>query len=86
MTVKKRFIPQLADVTPAEDDFSKMLETVDTSHVKEGSVVKGQVVEIYFFEIHRIRDIIEVCNRQTVIWQRPSFWQFILKSFFTANH
>lgn len=45
MTVKKRFIPQLADVTPAEDDFAKMLETVDTSHVKEGSVVKGQVVE-----------------------------------------
>ena len=45
MTVKKRFIPQLADVTPAADDFAKMLETVDTSHVKEGSVVKGQVVE-----------------------------------------
>lgn len=45
MTVKKRFIPQLADVTPAEDDFAKMLDTVDTSHVKEGSVVKGQVVE-----------------------------------------
>ena len=45
MTVKKRFIPQLADVTPAKDDFAKMLEKVDTSHVKEGSVVKGQVVE-----------------------------------------
>lgn len=45
MTVKKRFIPQLAEVTPAEDDFAKMLDTVDTSHVKEGSVVKGQVVE-----------------------------------------
>lgn len=45
MTIKKRFIPQLADVTPAEDDFAKMLDTVDTSHVKEGSVVKGQVVE-----------------------------------------
>jgi len=45
MTAKKRFIPQLADITPATDDFAKMLEKVDTSHVKEGSVVKGQVVE-----------------------------------------
>jgi len=45
MTVKKRFIPQLADIIPAKDDFGKMLEKVDTSHVKEGLVVKGQVVE-----------------------------------------
>lgn len=43
---KKRFIPQLADVVPAKEDFAKLLETVDTSHVKEGSVVKGQVVSV----------------------------------------
>lgn len=43
---KKRFIPQLADVVPAEEDFAKLLETVDTSHVKERSVVKGQVVSV----------------------------------------
>ena len=45
MKIKKRFIPQLADVAVAVEDFSKLLETFDTSHVKEGSVVKGQVVE-----------------------------------------
>ena len=45
MAAKKRFIPQLIDITAATEDFAKMLETVDTSHVKEGSVVKGQVVE-----------------------------------------
>ncbi|MDP4709236.1 MAG: 30S ribosomal protein S1 [Rickettsiaceae bacterium] len=43
---KKRFIPQLADFTPSTEDFSKLLESVDTSHVKEGSVVKGQVVDV----------------------------------------
>lgn len=43
--IKKRFIPQLADVAPSTEDFAKLLESVDTSHVKEGSVVKGQVVE-----------------------------------------
>ena len=46
MKTKKRFIPQLADVTPQVEDFAKLLETVSTSHVKEGSVVKGQVVEV----------------------------------------
>jgi len=43
---KKRFIPQLADFTPSTEDFAKLLESVDTSHVKEGSVVKGQVVDV----------------------------------------
>ncbi len=45
MTIKKRFVPQLANVAPSNEDFAKLLETVTTSHVKEGSVVKGQVVE-----------------------------------------
>ena len=46
MKLKKRFIPQLAEVTTPTEDFAKLLESFDTSHVKEGSVVKGQVVEI----------------------------------------
>lgn len=46
MTIKKRFIPQLADLTPSTEDFSELLKSVDTSHIKEGSVVKGQVVEV----------------------------------------
>ena len=46
MNIKKRFIPQLADVAVVKEDFSKLLESFDTSHVKEGSVVKGQVVEV----------------------------------------
>lgn len=41
---KKRFVPQLSDITVTSDDFESMLNNVDTSHVKEGSVVKGQVV------------------------------------------
>ena len=45
MTIKKRFVPQLANVAPSDEDFAKLLETVTTSYVKEGSVVKGQVVE-----------------------------------------
>ncbi|MCC8370716.1 MAG: 30S ribosomal protein S1 [Rickettsia endosymbiont of Stiretrus anchorago] len=45
--LKQRFVPQLAAVNHEfEDDFSKMLETVDTSHIKPGTVVKGQVVDI----------------------------------------
>jgi len=45
--IKQRFVPQLAAVNHEfEDDFSKMLETVDTSHIKPGTVVKGQVVDI----------------------------------------
>lgn len=49
MTTKlqQKFVPQLAAVNHEfEDDFSKMLETVDTSHIKPGTVVKGQVVDI----------------------------------------
>lgn len=45
MLKKKRFIPQLNDVTPINEDFATLLETVSTSHVKEGMVIKGQVVE-----------------------------------------
>ncbi|MGX6960419.1 MAG: 30S ribosomal protein S1 [Rickettsia endosymbiont of Pentastiridius leporinus] len=45
--LKQRFVAQLASINhDFEDDFSKMLETVDTSHIKEGTVVKGQVVGI----------------------------------------
>ncbi|WP_341792352.1 30S ribosomal protein S1 [Rickettsia endosymbiont of Gonocerus acuteangulatus] len=45
--LKQRFVPQLAAVNHEfEDDFSKMLENVDTSHIKPGTVVKGQVVDI----------------------------------------
>ncbi|WP_341788972.1 30S ribosomal protein S1 [Rickettsia endosymbiont of Lasioglossum villosulum] len=45
--LKQRFVPQLAAVNHEfEDNFSKMLETVDTSHIKPGTVVKGQVVDI----------------------------------------
>ncbi|KJV79741.1 30S ribosomal S1 domain protein [Rickettsia hoogstraalii str. RCCE3] len=48
MSIKKqRFVPQLAAINHEfEEDFSKMLETVDTSHIKEKTVVKGQVIEI----------------------------------------
>lgn len=42
---KKRFIPQLSDITPSSEDFAHLLESVNTSHVKEGMVVKGQVLE-----------------------------------------
>jgi small subunit ribosomal protein S1 len=47
MLKKKRFIPQLSDITPNNEDFAHLLECVNTSHVKEGMVVKGQVVETY---------------------------------------
>ena len=46
MNIKKRFIPQLVDVVVVKEDFSKLLKSFDTSHVKEGSVIKGQVVEV----------------------------------------
>lgn len=46
MTVKKRFVHQLNNITPIEADFDKLLEGVDTSHIKEGTVVKGQVVDV----------------------------------------
>lgn len=45
MIKKQRFIPQLSNVIPTTEDFASLLETVSTSHVKEGTVVKGQVVE-----------------------------------------
>ncbi len=45
MLKNKKFIPQLNDITPSNEDFASMLDSVDISHVKEGVVVKGQVVE-----------------------------------------
>lgn len=45
MIVKKRFVPQLAQVTKSDEDFAKMLESLQASNIKEGAVVKGQVVE-----------------------------------------
>ena len=45
MLKKKRFIPQLSEITPNNEEFAHLLESVNTSHVKEGMVVKGQVVE-----------------------------------------
>ncbi|MCZ6908906.1 MAG: S1 RNA-binding domain-containing protein, partial [Rickettsia endosymbiont of Ixodes persulcatus] len=45
--LKQRFVPQLAAINHEfEEDFSKMLETVNTSHIKEKTVVKGQVIAI----------------------------------------
>ncbi|HJD55718.1 MAG TPA: 30S ribosomal protein S1 [Rickettsia endosymbiont of Pyrocoelia pectoralis] len=45
--LKQRFVPQLASINhDFEGDFSKMLETVDTNHIKAGTVVKGQVVGV----------------------------------------
>lgn len=43
---KKRFVPQFAETTQSGEDFAKLLENVNTSHVKEGTVVKGQVVGV----------------------------------------
>jgi small subunit ribosomal protein S1 len=45
MIIKKRFIPQLSSIIPAQDDFDKLLDNIYTARVKEGTVVKGQVVE-----------------------------------------
>lgn len=42
---KKKFVSQLAEISAAShEDFGQMLETISTSHIKENSVVKGQVV------------------------------------------
>ena len=45
MLKKTRFIPQLSEITPNNEEFAHLLESVNTSHVKDGMVVKGQVVE-----------------------------------------
>lgn len=45
--IKKKFVSQLAEISlQSHEDFAQMLETISTSHVKEGTVVKGQVVGI----------------------------------------
>ncbi len=44
---KKKFVSQLADISAtSHEDFGQMLDTISTSHIKENSVVKGQVVGI----------------------------------------
>jgi small subunit ribosomal protein S1 len=43
---KKRFIAQYAEITESDESFGKLLDNVSTSHVKEGTVVKGQVVGV----------------------------------------
>jgi len=45
MTIKKRFIPQLENIQSSSEDFTKLFEALDTSHIKEGAIVSGQVVE-----------------------------------------
>lgn len=44
--VKKRFVPQFVHTIQNTEDFAALLENVNTSHVKEGTVVKGQVISI----------------------------------------
>ncbi|MCP5369346.1 MAG: 30S ribosomal protein S1 [Rickettsiaceae bacterium] len=46
MNIKTRFVPQLAGVELGKEDFSKLLDQVNTSKITEGSVVKGQVVGV----------------------------------------
>lgn len=46
MIKKQRFIPQLVDVVPNNEDFGKLLDSVTNENIKEGAVVKGQIVEI----------------------------------------
>ncbi|KAJ6645011.1 30S ribosomal protein S1 [Pseudolycoriella hygida] len=44
---KKKFVPQLAEVVvQIEEKFEEMLDEISTSHVREGTVVKGQVVGV----------------------------------------
>ncbi len=45
--IKKKFVSQLAEISfQSHEDFAQMLESISTSHIKEGTVVKGQVVGI----------------------------------------
>ncbi len=43
---KKRFVPQYAETPATEENFKQLLENVNSSHIKEGSVVKGQVINV----------------------------------------
>ncbi|CAF2883706.1 unnamed protein product [Rotaria sp. Silwood2] len=44
---KQKFVPQLAETNiQANEQFEEMLDMISTSHVKEGTVVKGQVVGV----------------------------------------
>lgn len=44
--IKKRFVPHAAETIDEQEDFAQLLAGVNTSHIKEGTVVKGQVVDI----------------------------------------
>lgn len=44
--LKKRFMQAIANIETTEEDFAALLDSVSTNHVKEGSVVKGQVVGV----------------------------------------
>jgi small subunit ribosomal protein S1 len=44
--VKKRFVPQFTNIAETNEDFQQLLDSVSTTHVKEGMVVKGQVVGV----------------------------------------
>lgn len=46
MIKKKKFVPQLNDIQPNNEDFAALLENLSSVHVKEGTVVKGQVIEV----------------------------------------
>lgn len=47
MLKKKRFIPQLQleETVNTNENFASLLESVNTNHIREGMVVKGQVVK-----------------------------------------
>lgn len=45
MIKKKRFVPQLNEIQSSTDDFAALLEKL-SDRVKEGTVVKGQVIEV----------------------------------------
>lgn len=48
--IKKRFVPHIAAIAETieanHEDFAQLLENVSTTHIKEGTVVKGQVVGV----------------------------------------
>jgi small subunit ribosomal protein S1 len=46
MNKKKRFIPQLNNIQPSHEDFADLLKNVNAVYAKEGTVVKGQVIEV----------------------------------------
>lgn len=45
-TSKRRFIQQFAEITGSDEEFGQLLASVSTSHIKEGTVVKAQIVGV----------------------------------------